>query len=146
MKQVKIIVVSSHYPSWAVQAEGFYKKQIRGFRIEVEQIRPVGNVEKESISVLAKLPKNHGIILLDVLGDVLTSENFANQISLWLTSDKAPVFVIGGPNGVGERLKNVAMSKISLSAMTLPHAIARLMLVEQLFRFDCIARNHPYPR
>ncbi|MBE8190905.1 MAG: 23S rRNA (pseudouridine(1915)-N(3))-methyltransferase RlmH, partial [Alphaproteobacteria bacterium] len=87
------------------------------------------------------------IIALDEKGEHLTSRVFANKIQNWTTSGKSHLcFLIGGADGLPDTIKRDATTSISLSAMTLPHMLARVFLYEQLWRALSIITHHPYHR
>lgn len=120
---------------------------------EVEERRPLPPSQlkaRESELLQAALPKKTGGILLvalDERGKALSSEALAKQISAWQqrgTGDLA--FVIGGAGGLDEGLKKDAGMLLSLGAMTWPHMLVRVMLVEQLYRAQQILAGHPYHR
>lgn len=87
------------------------------------------------------------IILLDECGKDLTSQEFAQLLQTEQdTGTTKLAFAIGGPDGHGDELKNVAVRKIRLGAMTWPHQIARILLAEQIYRGITILSGHPYHR
>lgn len=89
-------------------------------------------------------PQDH-VILLDSRGKLCSSEGLAAQITkLERRSVKRVVFIIGGAMGVNAAMRERADSMLSLSQMTLPHALARVLLLEQLYRAWCIKSGHPY--
>ena len=144
MKKLRLIIVATRPPAWLSTAEQFYSKQLQRFELAITAIRP-STKEKEATLILEKCPPATHLILLDVRGKALNSETFATTVGNWL-QQTTPVLVIAGAHGAAQRLSDTANEVLSLSALTFPHALARLVLVEQLFRADCILRNHPYPR
>lgn len=97
--------------------------------------------KRESAAILDSLKESKTIILLDEKGERLSSEQFAN---LSLELPKNASFVIGGSYGVDKTLYDRASRVIRLSDFVLPHQIALLVLVEQLYRAQCINSGHPY--
>jgi 23S rRNA (pseudouridine1915-N3)-methyltransferase len=87
-----------------------------------------------------RLPKGVRIIALDERGKELTTRQFASLLA------EPSAFIIGGPDGLSEELKKSAALVIRLSAMTLPHALAQVVLLEQLYRAATLATGHPYHR
>ena len=95
---------------------------------------------------MAKAPPRARLLLMDAAGEAMDSVAFAAKLRALLLDARPPVFVIGGADGLPPTLRARAEGRISLSPLTFAHAAARLILAEQLFRADCIMRNHPYPR
>ena len=101
---------------------------------------------QEAERLLAAQPPGSELIALDERGAQLTTREFAGWLQGWQDEGVAPYFVIGGTDGLDESLKRRARKTLALSKLTLPHALARLMLVEQLYRAMAILKNHPYHR
>ena len=94
-----------------------------------------------------KLPAATHLVVLDAGGQTMTSEGFARWLDGRMSRGKGNVaFLIGGADGLPEATRARADETLSLSAMTLPHRLARLFLVEQLYRAVTILRNEPYAR
>jgi 23S rRNA (pseudouridine1915-N3)-methyltransferase len=100
----------------------------------------------EGARMLAAIPKNTYVIALDGEGRSFSSEALAKQLESWRALGRDLTFLIGGPDGLAPACLNSAPLKISLGAMTLPHALVRIVLAEQLFRAHSILTNHPYHR
>ena len=77
---------------------------------------------------------------------IFTTVDFAKKISAWRDAGESLAFVIGGADGLDPALKSQARAMMRLSSMTLPHAMARVLLVEQIYRAFSILNNHPYHR
>jgi len=100
---------------------------------------------RESDKIRQMMEPGDFLILCDSRGKGLSSEGLARQIAQWETRAlKRLVFCIGGAMGVDEEMRQRADFMLSLSPMTLPHALARVVLVEQLYRACCIKAGHPY--
>ena len=102
--------------------------------------------DQEWSQICAKIPKSSLLVLLDERGKSYTSAQFSQQIQDWQLAGQDITFVIAGADGVNPHHRQQASSSISLSAMTLPHEMARLILIEQLYRAWSISVNHPYHR
>ncbi len=85
-------------------------------------------------------------MILDERGRTMTSAQLAEQLARWRARGKDIAFVIGGAEGLDAALKASASAQLSLSPMRLPHALARVLLVEQLYRAHAIKSGHPYHR
>ena len=85
-------------------------------------------------------------IILDERGADLTTLKLAQRLEDWMRRGGDTAFIIGGADGIDEELKARADDALRLSSLTLPHAMARLVLCEQLYRAVSVVRNHPYHR
>ena len=100
----------------------------------------------EGTRMLAAVPKSSFVIALDGDGRTFSSEALAKQLAQWRELGTDLAFLIGGPDGLAPVCLATAQLKISLGPMTLPHALVRIVLAEQLFRGHSILTNHPYHR
>ncbi len=103
-------------------------------------------MEAEGELILGKLAPAEQMILLDERGKQLTSKALAGKLSDWQIDGRDLCFVIGGPDGVSNRCKQRADFTWSLSQLTLPHGLARVLFVEQLYRAHSLHTGHPYHR
>lgn len=100
---------------------------------------------KEGENILKKIDDKDYLIPLCIEGKSMSSENLAQKFSeLSLTGTSKIAFIIGGSHGIDERIKNKAKLKLSMSAMTFPHQLARVMLLEQIYRAFCINIGSKY--
>ena len=108
----------------------------------------VDEVEVASDAALARaLPKGATVVALDPQGDALTSTAFAKKVESWGRRGKGDVaFVIGGAEGIPAALVRSANARLSLSSLTFPHRLARVVLFEQIYRAFTILRGEPYAR
>ena len=101
----------------------------------------------ESSAILAAIPSKAFVVLLDEHGRDLTSREFADKMTAWQEQGASDlVFIIGGADGAGEEVKARADFTLGLGHKTWPHKMARLMLIEQLYRAQQINSGHPYHR
>ncbi len=103
-------------------------------------------MEAEGELILGKLAQAEQMVLLDERGKQLTSKALAGKLSDWQIDGRDLCFVIGGPDGVSDRLKQRADFTWSLSQLTLPHGLARVLFAEQLYRAHSLHTGHPYHR
>jgi 23S rRNA (pseudouridine1915-N3)-methyltransferase len=103
-------------------------------------------LDAERRRILASLPRNCRRVVLDEGGRALSTEQLAQNLAVWMQAGRDVAFVIGGADGLHEEIKNDADTRLSLSAMTLPHALVRVVLAEQLYRAVSLMNNHPYHR
>jgi 23S rRNA (pseudouridine1915-N3)-methyltransferase len=129
----------------------------RGLQVILQEIRPgrrdsdsaaaVSRVQTlEKARILAAIPADSVKVALDERGEPLTTARFAKQLELWMSGGRDVSFLIGGADGLDDELKRDADMMISLSPLTLPHALVRVVLAEQLYRAASLIRNHPYHR
>lgn len=103
-------------------------------------------VEQEAQRIEAALPKSGLTVVLDETGKTVTTRQLADKITRWRDDGRDVSFVIGGADGTAARLKQNADWLWSLSPLTLPHGLVRVVLAEQLYRAVSILGNHPYHR
>ena len=103
-------------------------------------------MEAEGELITAKLNQTEQVVLLDERGKQLTSKSLASKLSDWQSDGQDLCFVIGGPDGVSDSVRQRADMMWSLSQLTLPHGMARALLSEQLYRAWSLQTGHPYHR
>ena len=101
---------------------------------------------REGVSTLAALPAGALAVALDLAGQSMSSEAFAAQLARWYEQPHALAFMIGGAEGLGEAVLGRAAFRLALGPLTWPHMLARVLLVEQLYRAQSILSGHPYHR
>ena len=136
-----IITIGKVRKAWVQEGIELYLKRLPGLKIV--ELRD-GNPEKEAESIRQTLRSDEWPVMLMEQGETLTSISFAERLSN-LGSQRL-AFVIGGADGLTAELKALAHWKLSLSPMTFPHELARLLLIEQLFRAQAIQQGSPYHR
>ena len=144
--KINLIVVGKLKEKFLVDGVAEYLKRVKKFaKIEVREISECRTVEEEGQKILSLVPKDSWLCVLDVSGAALSSEDFAKKIAaLTLDGVSNLTFVIGGAFGLSEELRSAASFRLSLSEMTFTHQMARLILVEQIYRAFKINRNEPY--
>jgi 23S rRNA (pseudouridine1915-N3)-methyltransferase len=100
--------------------------------------------ERERIA--AAIPKNTRIVVLDERGTPLTTKALAQRLTDWQLGGDDVALVIGGPDGIEPAFRQAAHERVRLSDLTLPHAMARVLLIEQLYRAWSVNAGHPYHR
>ena len=144
--KITLIVVGKLKEKFLVEGVAEYIKRLKKFAtIELREIPECRTVEEEGLKILSLVPQNSWLCVLDVSGEALSSEEFAKKIAaLNLNGISHLTFAIGGAFGLSEELRRAAELRLSLSKMTLTHQMARLVLVEQIYRAFKINRNEPY--
>ena len=153
--KICIAAVGQRMPSWADEAvQEFIGRMPRDFCVELRQIKPEPRRGQapaqlraaEAARLQAVLPAGSFVVALDETGSDWTSAQFASALSAWRDQARSPAFVLGGADGLDAQFKRRAPLCLRLSSMTLPHALARVVLVEQIYRAWSILSAHPYHR
>ena len=144
--KITLVTVGRLKEKFLVEGVNEYLKRLKNFcKVEVREISECRTVDEEGKKLLAQVPRDSFLILLDVSGEELTSEKFAEKISeLTLRGISDVTFLIGGAFGLSDEVRLAANFRLSLSKMTFTHQMARLILVEQIYRAFKINRNEPY--
>jgi 23S rRNA (pseudouridine1915-N3)-methyltransferase len=137
----RIIAIGKVRKTWVQEGIELYRKRLPG--LTIVELRD-GNPEKEAESIRQTLRSDEWPVMLMEQGETLTSISFSERLRS-LGSQRL-AFVIGGADGLTAELKGLAHWKLSLSPMTFPHELARLLLIEQLFRAQAIQQGSPYHR
>jgi 23S rRNA (pseudouridine1915-N3)-methyltransferase len=133
-------------PAWI--RDGFHEYARRmppELRIELVELKPQGK-EAEGKRLIESVPAGATLIALDENGKAMGTKQLSKSLSGWMQDGTNPAFAIGGADGLAQAVKDRARMTLSLSAMTLPHALARVVLAEQLYRAWTILAGHPYHR
>jgi 23S rRNA (pseudouridine1915-N3)-methyltransferase len=150
-----VVAVGLRVPDWAQAAWDDYAKRFPPeSRLEIKTVKtePRGSktvptllaAERERIA--AAIPKGARIVALDERGTPWTTMALATRLKEWQLENDVVALVIGGPDGLDPAFKQAAHERIRLSDLTLPHAMVRVLLAEQLYRAWSINANHPYHR
>jgi 23S rRNA (pseudouridine1915-N3)-methyltransferase len=150
-----IVAVGQRVPDWAQTAWDDYAKRFpHELRVELKTVKtePRGSKTLETLHAAERariegaIAKGSRIVALDERGETLTTAALAKRLKTWQLESDDVALVIGGPDGLDPAFRSAAHERIRLSDMTLPHAFARVLLVEQLYRAWSINANHPYHR
>jgi 23S rRNA (pseudouridine1915-N3)-methyltransferase len=150
-----IVAVGLRVPDWAQTAWDDYAKRFpHELRVELKAVKtePRGSKTLETLyaaersRIEAAIPKGARIVALDERGTTLTTVALAGKLNDWQLGGDDVALVIGGPDGLDPAFRKAAHERIRLSDLTLPHAFARVLLIEQLYRAWSINANHPYHR
>ncbi|WP_295476895.1 23S rRNA (pseudouridine(1915)-N(3))-methyltransferase RlmH [Sutterella sp.] len=153
--RIRILAVGQHIADWAQDAvRGYLARFPRTWPVELKEIRtepragqtPARLMALEGERILAALEPGDFVVVLDEHGRDFTTVEFARALAEWRMEGDRIVFVIGGPDGLSPAVKERAHRTMRLSAMTLPHALARVLLAEQIYRAWSIEAGHPYHR
>lgn len=138
--RVTILAAGHKMPAWIDEGYNEYARRMPPeIRLELIALKP-------GADLLAAVPKGATLIALDERGRSVSSQGLSVMLSEWMRDGSHPVFVIGGADGLDAAIKERAEKLLSLSALTLPHAMVRVVLAEQLYRAWSILARHPYHR
>ena len=136
MARLHVLAVANRLPAWAETARDAYLERMpRGYETTVVQLRPA-----QAGKLRERIPKGARIIALDERGKDLTTKQFAGLLA------EPTAFVIGAADGLDPAIRREAAVLLRLSALTLPHALAQVVLCEQIYRAATLLTGHPYHR
>lgn len=150
-----IVAVGLRVPDWAQTAWDDYAKRFpHELRIELKAVKtePRGSKTLETLyaaersRIEAAIPKGARVVVLDERGTTLSTLALAARLKDWQLGGGDVALIIGGPDGIDPAFRQLAHERIRLSDLTLPHAFARVLLIEQLYRAWSVNANHPYHR
>jgi 23S rRNA (pseudouridine1915-N3)-methyltransferase len=150
-----IVAVGQRMPDWAQTAYDDYAKRFPpDCRVDIKTVKtePRGSKTLETLyaaeraRIEAAIPKGARVVVLDERGTALTTVALAKHLREWQMAGDDVALIIGGPDGLDPAFKAAAHMRIRLSDLTLPHAMARVLLIEQLYRAWSVNANHPYHR
>ena len=143
-------------PAW-VQAgyEEYAKRMPRNFKLHLVEINApkrgknadIARIKRdEGQKMLAAIPAGSTVIALEVNGRTWDTTELSKQMQRWQASGSDIALLVGGPDGLAKECQDRADQQWSLSKLTLPHPLVRILLAEQLYRAQSILNNHPYHR
>ena len=150
-----IVAVGLRVPDWAQTAWDDYAKRFpHELRVELKTVKTEPRGSKtidtlyaaERARIEAVIPKGSRVVALDERGASLTTLALADKLRVWQLESDDVALVIGGPDGLDPGFRQAAHERIRLSDLTLPHAFARVLLIEQLYRAWSVNAGHPYHR
>lgn len=143
-------------PSWVCAGYAEYAQRMPSdYRLELIEITPEKRTKNsdvakimttEEMKITASVPKGSYCIALDRIGRTMDTKTLAKRLQTWHDDQQSICFIVGGPEGLSEAFLKNADEIWSLSAMTLPHPLVRIVLSEQIYRAWTITINHPYHR
>lgn len=154
--QINLITIGNRMPSWVQQGYDEYAKRLpRECELVLKEI-PAGKrgknsdiariTKEEGERMIAAMPQGTHILTLDIPGKPWTTPELALAMQRWLASGQSVSLLIGGPEGLADEVKHLARESWSLSKLTFPHPLVRIVVAEQLYRAWSILHNHPYHR
>jgi 23S rRNA (pseudouridine1915-N3)-methyltransferase len=134
--RLHVLAVANRLPAWAEAARDQYLGRMpRGYEVKLLQVKP-----RDAAKVRERIPRDARLVALDERGRDLTTVQFSRLLG------EPTVFLIGGADGLDPAIKKQAALLLRLSALTLPHALAQVLLCEQIYRAATLLTGHPYHR
>jgi 23S rRNA (pseudouridine1915-N3)-methyltransferase len=154
--RISLIAVGTRMPNWVTDGyEEYAKRMPPEYALQLVEI-PAGKrskgadlariMQQEGEQTLAAIPKGVRVVAMDVKGRGWSTEQLAEQMDAWRHDGRDVALLVGGPEGLAPACLERAEQRWSLSNMTLPHPIVRIVIAEQVYRAWSILSNHPYHR
>lgn len=154
--RISLIAVGTRMPAWVEEGAGEYRKRLPAeLQLEIREIALAKRgknadiaraMQQEGAAMLAAIAPRDLVIALDVQGKAISTEQLAMRIAQWQLSGDNISLLVGGPDGLARECLERAGERWSLSALTLPHPLVRVLIAEQVYRAWSINNNHPYHR
>ena len=154
--KIHLLAVGTKMPDWVTQGYTEYahllpaKCSLHLKEIPAEKRSKNSNIkaimQKEADKLKDAIPNNCRLVALDVKGQAWSTEKLATRLQDWMMSGQDIALLVGGPDGLTHDILQLAQEKWSLSNLTFPHPLVRVVLAEQLYRAYTITENHPYHR
>jgi 23S rRNA (pseudouridine1915-N3)-methyltransferase len=151
-----VVAVGQRVPDWAQTAWDDYAKRFPPeLKVELKAIKTEPRSNNKNTAALmaaerqrieAALPKGTRVVVLDERGKATSTAQLAARLTEWQLGASDVALVIGGPDGLDPDFRKAAVESIRLSDLTLPHAMVRVLLIEQLYRAWSVNAGHPYHR
>jgi len=152
--RLRLLAVGTKMPGWVQEGYAEYAKRLpRDWAVELVEL-PLGvrgksgsvtqAKEREAQAIKSALGKSDRVVALEQGGQPWSTEQLAQKLEAWRMSGASYSLLIGGPNGLASECRAIAESEWSLSPLTLPHPLVRILVIEQLYRAYSILNNHPY--
>lgn len=154
--KIYLIAVGNRMPDWVNTAYAEYTRRMpKECQLNLLEINPgqrgknadtARAMKAEAEKMHAAIPQGAKVIALDVKGQQWSTEKLATQLSAWMQDGRDVALLVGGPEGLDATCLSMAEQRWSLSSLTFPHPLVRVVLAEQLYRAMSILKNHPYHR
>jgi 23S rRNA (pseudouridine1915-N3)-methyltransferase len=152
--KIQVLAIGTKMPGWVQQGCDEYLRRLpKEFAVELKELALANRskststqavVQTESDKLMAAVTPGYRVIALDKSGKSWSTKQLAEQLSNWQLQSRSVALLIGGPDGLSSSCIEAADGVWSLSALTLPHPLVRIVLFEQLYRVWSLLHNHPY--
>ena len=152
--QISLIAIGQKMPAWVNQGyEEYARRMPPELQLNLVEIplakRSKGSdisrmMDKEGEQMLAAIKKDSLVVAMEVGGKPWSTPQLAEQLTDWMQAGRSIALLVGGPEGLAPACQKRADLRWSLSNLTLPHPLVRIVLAEQLYRASSILKNHPY--
>lgn len=154
--RIRLLCVGTRVPEWIDAGFQYYARRLpRECALQLQTLPTAkrqgaggvaSQVAAEGERMLAALPSRAWVVALDERGSGWDTRILSQRLNAWLASGREPVLMVGGPDGLAPACLQRAKERWSLSPMTFPHALVRVLVAEQLYRAWSLLHNHPYHR
>ncbi|HEX7403389.1 MAG TPA: 23S rRNA (pseudouridine(1915)-N(3))-methyltransferase RlmH [Usitatibacter sp.] len=154
--RISILSVGHKMPAWIQDGFQEYARRMPPeIRLELVELKPEERgpgraaakaMDDEGVRILAAVPAGASLLALDERGKAISTQGLSVMLAEWMRDGSHPVFAIGGADGLSPQVKERAQKLVSLSALTLPHGLVRVVLAEQIYRAWTVLARHPYHR
>lgn len=154
--RIHLIAAGNRMPEWVIMGYSeFAGRMPSECRLNLIEIpipkrakgrETVRRIKQEGERMLAAIPKDCDVMALDVSGQEWTTEELAKELARWLQNGQDIALLVGGPDGLAPACMARAETRWSLSRLTLPHMLVRVVVAEQLYRAWTVLQGHPYHR
>ncbi|MDD3609715.1 MAG: 23S rRNA (pseudouridine(1915)-N(3))-methyltransferase RlmH [Halothiobacillaceae bacterium] len=154
--RIHLLAVGERMPGWVSEGYDEYARRLPPeCRLELRELAPgrrgknadiARAMEDEGARMLAALPRGAHVVALDVQGRHWDTETLAARLGQWMQGGQDVALLVGGPDGLAPPVLACAKERWSLSALTFPHPLVRVILAEQIYRAWTLLNNHPYHR
>ncbi|MBS0359501.1 MAG: 23S rRNA (pseudouridine(1915)-N(3))-methyltransferase RlmH [Proteobacteria bacterium] len=154
--KINLLAFGTHLPAWVNEGYQEYSKRLSQdirlnlVELEIPKRTKSSDIQKlkleESEKLLSKIPTGNRVVALDEHGDVWDTKTLASKLQTWLQESQDISLLVGGPDGLAKPCLEKANHLWSLSRLTFPHGLVRVIIAEQIYRAWSVIKQHPYHR
>lgn len=154
--QINLITVGNRMPGWVIQGYDEYARRMpKECELVLKEVVPGKRVKNSDVTRIVRdegkrmidaIPAKTHVVTLDIPGKPWTTTELAGAMKRWLENGQNVALLVGGPEGLSDSVRDLARESWSLSRLTFPHPLVRIIVAEQIYRAWSILNNHPYHR
>ena len=154
--QINLITVGNRMPGWVIQGYDEYARRMpKECELVLKEVVPGKRVKNSDVTRIVRdegkrmidaIPAKTHVVTLDIPGKPWTTTELAAAMKRWLENGQNVALLVGGPEGLSDSVRDLARESWSLSRLTFPHPLVRIIVAEQIYRAWSILNNHPYHR